>query len=207
MSSGTDMAFFQNMFLEVKQLYFRALSVSISSVQLLIHVWLLRPYGLQHARLPCPSPSPRTCSNWCPSSRDAIQPPHPLLSPSPPAFNLSQHQNLFQWISSSHQVTKVLELQLLHHPSNEYSELIYPLLPCCWGFPFALGHGVSFLVGSNILLLMVVQQWVAIFSVSIAVKRREVKSNREKERYTHLNAEIQRTARRDKKTFLSDQCK
>ena len=38
MSSGTDMAFFQNMFLEVKQLYFRALSVSISSVQLLIHV-------------------------------------------------------------------------------------------------------------------------------------------------------------------------
>ena len=41
MSSGTDMAFFQNMFLEVKQLYFKALSVSISSVQLLIHVWLL----------------------------------------------------------------------------------------------------------------------------------------------------------------------
>ena len=43
---------------------------------------------------------------------DAIQPPHPLLSPSPPAFNLSQHQGLFQWISSSHQVAKVLEFQL-----------------------------------------------------------------------------------------------
>ena len=41
----------------------------------------------------------------------------------------------------------------------------------------------------------------------IAVKRREVKSKREKERYTHLNAEFQRTARRDKKAFLSDQCK
>ena len=42
---------------------------------------------------------------------DAIQPSHPLLSPFPPAFNLSQHQDLFQWISSSHQVTKVLEFQ------------------------------------------------------------------------------------------------
>ena len=42
---------------------------------------------------------------------DAIQPSHPLLSPFPPAFNLSQHQGLFQWVSSSHQVVKVLELQ------------------------------------------------------------------------------------------------
>ena len=39
---------------------------------------------------------------------DAIQPSHPLLSPSPPAFNLSQHQGLFQWVSSSHQMVKVL---------------------------------------------------------------------------------------------------
>ena len=45
---------------------------------------------------------------------DAIQPSHPLSSPSPPAFNLSQHQGLFQWVSSSHQVAKVLELQLQH---------------------------------------------------------------------------------------------
>ena len=45
---------------------------------------------------------------------DAIQPSHPLSSPSPPAFNLSQHQGLFQWISFSHQVAKVLEFQLLH---------------------------------------------------------------------------------------------
>ena len=45
---------------------------------------------------------------------DAIQPSHPLSSPSPPAFNLSQHEDLFQWISSSCQVAKVLELQLLH---------------------------------------------------------------------------------------------
>ena len=46
---------------------------------------------------------------------DAIQPSHPLLAPSPLAFNLSQHQGLFSWITSSHQVAKVLELQLQHH--------------------------------------------------------------------------------------------
>ena len=45
---------------------------------------------------------------------DAIQPSHPLLSPSPPAFNLSQHQGLFKLVSYSHQVTKVLEFQLQH---------------------------------------------------------------------------------------------
>ena len=45
---------------------------------------------------------------------DAIQPSHPLSSPSPPAFNLSQHQGLVQWVSSSHQVAKVLEFQLQH---------------------------------------------------------------------------------------------
>ena len=45
---------------------------------------------------------------------DAIQTSHPLSSPSPPAFNLSQHQGLFQWASSLHQVAKVLEFQLQH---------------------------------------------------------------------------------------------
>ena len=45
---------------------------------------------------------------------DAIQPSHPLLSLSPPAFNLSQHQGLFKWVSSLHQVAKVLEFQLQH---------------------------------------------------------------------------------------------
>ena len=149
----------------------------------------LRLHGQQHARLPCPSLSPRVCSSSCPLSRwcyitilssatlfsfclpsfpasgsdahkiisvdmvfhkpkfssvaqlcltlcdpldcstpgfpvhhqlpelaqthvhrvsDAIQPSHPLSSPSPPAFNLSQHQGLFQWVSSLHQVAKLL---------------------------------------------------------------------------------------------------
>ena len=50
-------------------------------------------------------------------------------------------------------------------------------------------------------------KWLSVEALQIAVKRREAKSKGEKERYKHLNAEIQRTARRDKKGFLSDQCK
>ena len=45
---------------------------------------------------------------------DAIQPSYPLLSPSPPALNLSQHQGLFQWVNTSHEVAKVLEFQPQH---------------------------------------------------------------------------------------------
>ena len=45
---------------------------------------------------------------------DAIQPSHPLLSPSPPALSPSQHQGLFKWVSSTHQVATVLEFQLQH---------------------------------------------------------------------------------------------
>ena len=55
---------------------------------------------------------------------DAIQPSHPLSFPSPPAFNLSQHQGLFKWVSSSHQVAKVLEFQLQHQSFHEYWVLI-----------------------------------------------------------------------------------
>ena len=50
-------------------------------------------------------------------------------------------------------------------------------------------------------------KWLSQEALQIAVKRREVKSKGEKERYKHLNAEFQRTARRDKKAFVSDQCK
>ena len=70
----------------------------------------LWPNGLQHARFPCPSLSPRVCSNSCPWVSDAMQPSHPLL-PSSFALNLSQHQCLFQWFGFPHQVSKVLELQ------------------------------------------------------------------------------------------------
>ena len=55
---------------------------------------------------------------------DPIQPSHPLLSPSPPALNLCQHQGLFKWVSSLHQVAKVLNFSFNISPSNEYSGLI-----------------------------------------------------------------------------------
>ena len=55
---------------------------------------------------------------------DAIQPSYPQSSPFPPALNLSQHQGLFKWVTSSHQVAKVLEFQPQISPSNEHPGLI-----------------------------------------------------------------------------------
>ena len=70
-----------------------------------------QPHGLQHTRLPCPSPTPGASSNSCPLSW-WCHPTISSLSPSsPPALNLSQHQGHFQWLGSWHQVPKVLELQ------------------------------------------------------------------------------------------------
>ena len=73
-------------------------------------LWL---HGPQHARPPCPLPNTQeftqTRVHWV---GDAIQPSHPLSSPFPPTFNPSQHQDLFKWVSSSHQGAKVLEFQL-----------------------------------------------------------------------------------------------
>ena len=99
-------------------------SVQLSHSAMSDSLW---PHGLQYARPPCPSPTPRVYSNSCPLSQWGIQPSHPLSAPSLPTFNLSQHQGLFKWVSSSHQVAKVLEFQLQHHwsPSNEYSGLIF----------------------------------------------------------------------------------
>ena len=72
----------------------------------------LWPHELQHARplvhLQLPEPTP----NYVHWVSDAIQPSHPLSSPSPPAPNPSQHQSLFQWVNSSHEVAKVLEFHL-----------------------------------------------------------------------------------------------
>ena len=69
--------------------------VQFSSVQALSYV-SLQPHGLQHARPPCPSPIPDSIQTHVYRVSDAIQSSHPLLSPSPPALNLSQHQGLFQ---------------------------------------------------------------------------------------------------------------
>ena len=78
-----------------------------SSVQLLWRVWLFAtPWtAARQASLPIFPKLAHTYVHWV---SDAIQPSHPLSSPSPPAFNLSQHRGLFQWVSSSHQMAKAL---------------------------------------------------------------------------------------------------
>ena len=83
----------------------------------------LRPHGLQHARLSCPSPTHRDYWSSCPSSWWC----HPSISSSVipfSGFNLSQHQDLFQWVSSLHQVAKYRSFSFSINPSNEYSGLI-----------------------------------------------------------------------------------
>ena len=64
---------------------------------------------------------------------DALQPSHPLLSPSPPALNISQHQGLFKWVSPLHQVVQV------HRPKSHHFQLWLPL--CFWerSYPLPLG--------------------------------------------------------------------
>ena len=70
------------------------------------------PHGLQHA--PVHHQLPELAQTHVHQVTDATQPSHPLLSSFPPAFNLSQHQGLFKWVSSSHQVARVLEFQFQH---------------------------------------------------------------------------------------------
>ena len=74
----------------------------------------LQAHEPQHARSPCPLPMPRVYPNSCPLSRWC----HPTISFSvvsfSPALNLSQHQGLFNWVSSSHPVAKVLDFELQH---------------------------------------------------------------------------------------------
>ena len=71
----------------------------------------LWPHGLQHDRLPYHHQLPELVQTHVHQVSDAIQPSHPQSSPFPPVFNLSQHQALFKWVSSSHQMAKVLGLQ------------------------------------------------------------------------------------------------
>ena len=86
----------------------------------------MRPRGLQHTRFTVHHQLPELTQIHVLRVGDAIQPSHPLLSPSPPAFNLFQHQGLFKSVSSFHQVSKVLMLSFSFSisPFNEYSGLI-----------------------------------------------------------------------------------
>ena len=88
----------------------RLMSVQFSHSVLSNSLW---SHGLQHARRPYRQ-LPELTWTHVHCVGDAIQPSLPLSSPSPLAFNLSQHQGLFKWVSSSRQVAKVLEFQLRH---------------------------------------------------------------------------------------------
>ena len=85
-------------------------------VQSLSCVWLCDPTDYSIPGFPVLHHLPELAQTPVRWVSDAIQPSHPLSSPSLPALSLSQHQGLFQWISSSHQVAKVLEFQLQHQP-------------------------------------------------------------------------------------------
>ena len=101
------------------------MQIYISSVQLLSCVWLCGPmdcskpgFFVHHQLLELIQTHVHRVS-------DAIQPSHPLSPPSPPTFNLSQHQGPFQWVSSSHQWPKYWSFSFSISPSNEYSGLIF----------------------------------------------------------------------------------
>ena len=98
---------------------------NISSVQSLGPVQLCHPMDCSTPGFPVHHQYPELAQTHVHLVSDAIQPSHPLSSPSLPAFNLSQHQGLFQWVTCLHQVAKVLVLQLQHQSfSNNYSGLI-----------------------------------------------------------------------------------
>ena len=85
--------------------------------------YFLQLHHSQHTRPLCPSPTPGVYPDSCPLSQWC----HPTISSChalPPAVNLSQHQGLFQWVSSSHRWPKYWSVSFSISPSNEYSELI-----------------------------------------------------------------------------------
>ena len=89
--------------------------IQFSSNQSLSRVWLFETTWTAARQPPYPSPTPKLAQTNVHWVDDAIQPSPPLSSPSLPTFNICQHQSLFQWVSSSHWVVKVLELQPQHH--------------------------------------------------------------------------------------------
>ena len=74
----------------------------------------LQPHELQHAKLPCPSPTPGTCSDSYPSNQWCHPTTSSCVIPFSSCLQSLQHQGLFQWVNSSHQVAKVLAFQLQH---------------------------------------------------------------------------------------------
>ena len=98
--------------------------VSVTLVQWLLCPTLCDPMGCSTPGFPVLHHLPELAQTLVHWVGDSIQPSSPLSSPSSTAFNLAQHQGLFQWIGSSHQVAKVWELQLQQQSFSEYSGLI-----------------------------------------------------------------------------------
>ena len=93
--------------------YYLSVWVQFSSVQSLSPVWLFAtPWIAARQASPVHHQLPEFTQTHVHQVGDAIQLSHALLSPSPPTPNPSQHQSLFQWVNSSHEVAKILEFQL-----------------------------------------------------------------------------------------------
>ena len=105
----------------------------LNQVQL-VHCWVmsdsLKLHGLCTPGFPVHHQLPKLAQTHAHQISDPFQISHPLRSSSLPAFNLSQHQGLYQWVSSSHQVAKVLEFHFSISTSDEYSELISFRMDC-----------------------------------------------------------------------------
>ena len=112
LSSGDEFVFLMSLWIH----RLKHISVQFSSViQSCLTLW--DPMNCSTPGLPVHHQLPEFTQTPFHRVSDAIWPSHPLSSPSPPALNLSQHQGLFKWVSSSHQVAKVLEFQLQHQSS------------------------------------------------------------------------------------------
>ena len=114
---------------------FLTISVQFSSVAQLCPT-LCYPMNHSTPGLPVHHQLPESTQTHVHWVGDAIQPSHSLSAPSPPTLNLSQHQGLFQWVNSSHQVAKILEFQL-QHQSFQWTPRIDLLWNGLVGFPWS----------------------------------------------------------------------
>ena len=108
------------------------LGALLAPAQSLSRVWLCNAVDCSTPGFPALRYLPELLQTQGNGVSDAIQPSHPLWPPSPPALNLSQHQGLFQWVGSSHQVAKVLELQLQHEVSSQCLCFFWLCKYCFW---------------------------------------------------------------------------
>ena len=102
----------------------------LSSFQSLHHVQPFVTHELQHSRLSCPMPTPGDCSNSCPFSQWCHPTTSSSVNRSPPVFNLSHHQGLFQWVASLRQGSKYWSFSFSISALNEHSGLISSRIDC-----------------------------------------------------------------------------